>query len=168
MSYNNPRLTCDFTRGCTYNPAGALALVVGINVPFITKIAKNVRTENNMLLWSDPTLISILLDARTAFRKNDSAREARLMGEAVKYCNGYLSEADRLPSNTVLRLLWAVHGYASITYVERDDGTAIDVVKSGPDTEIICAPANLNGADMIVQVNDPETVLVATGVERSR
>ncbi len=162
----SPRLTCDFHRGVTYNTAGSLALVVGINVAFISHIAKHARGENGMLLWSDPKLVSLLMQVRNAFRRGDGAKEAILMGDAVHYANSYLPEGGKLPSNAILRLVWAPYGYASVTYTERSDGTPIDVVKCGRDTDIICAPANSDSASMALHSRMRNEVWVDTGSDK--
>lgn len=141
----------------TYGVRGSLAIVYGINVPFITRMAKDVFDQDGFYLWSSPTLVLTLAEAADAHRNNDRERNDGLIRAAVEYCNQYLPEDSKLRDDAVLRLSWARYGVACITCEEnRSKGYLMDVLKHGPETMVLIAPLEHDQAPIQSNIDDSE------------
>lgn len=153
--------------GCTYNRWGALAVVYGLNVPFVSRLATNVRDEEGFPLWSSPRLVLTIAEAHDAYRNGNEPRQAELMNAALYFCNQYLPEGDKLADDTILRLTWVQYGICSISCEEnRRGGYDMDVVKHGVNTFILNAPKNADDeSDRRMQT---EHMLTPTGTPFER
>lgn len=159
-SYRPPEIQTD--RGCTYNRFKALGMVYGINVPFASKLAKDVRDEEGFFLWSSPRLVLTIAEAHDAYRNNNAQHSAALTASAIEFCNSYLPEGQKLPEDAILRLTWIQYGIASISCEERRShpGTYMDIVKHGVNTMILNAPWDDDAAPTRMET---QTVFTATG-----
>ena len=138
-SYRAPEI--DVTAGLTYNRWGALGIVYGTNIPFISKLAKDIRDEEGNYLWSSPALVLTIAEASDAFRNDNSKHHAELMQAAVDYCNQYLPAESQLENDAALRLTWADNGLVSVTCENnRSRGYDMDVVKHGQHSFLLVAP----------------------------
>jgi hypothetical protein len=163
--YTPPEI--DVQGGVTYGRWGGLAVAYGVNAPFVSRLARGVRDDNDCFLWSSPTLVLTLAEASEAFHSGDEARNAELMQAAVDYCNQFLPNDRKLPDGTRLRLTWARYGVLVVTCEEnRQKGYYMDVVKHGPDTEIIIAPRNPEDAPIRSIKDDDPAVFFQTGEEK--
>jgi len=128
--------------GFTYNKWDALAIVHGVNAPFVSKIAKDVRDDEGFFLWSSPRLVLTVAEASHAFQSGNEDRNRDMLAAAIHFCNEFLPADSQLPENTILKLTWAQYGIAAITCEERRNspGEFMDIVRHGVNTVI------LNGA----------------------
>jgi hypothetical protein len=163
--YQAPEI--DAHEGLTYGKWGGLAVIYGVNVPFLSKLARGIVDEHGCFLWSSPTLVLTLAEASDAFHNKDEARNDELLRAAVSYCNEFLPPERALALDTRLRLTWARYGVVTVTCeFNRQKGYYMDVVKHGPDTEIIIAPRDPSDAPIRSRVDDDRAVFFATGEEK--
>lgn len=127
---------------CTYNRWNALAIIYGINVPFVSRLATNIRDDDGFYLWSSPRLVLTIAEAHDAYRNGNEEHQRGLMHAAIDLCNQYLPSDRRLSDDTILRLTWVQYGIASVSCEERSKqpGVFMDVVKHGVNTLILNAP----------------------------
>lgn len=138
--YRAPEISTDGPH--TYNRWDALAIIHGVNAPFISQIAKDVRDEEGFFLWSSPKLVLTIAEASHAFQTGNEQHNQEMLAAAIHYCNQYLPADKQLPPGTVLKLTWAQFGIAAITCEERRNapGEFMDIVRHGVNTVILNAP----------------------------
>ena len=131
--------------GCTYNRWGALAVVYGLNVPFVSRLANSVVEEEGFHLWSAPRLVLTIAEAHDAYKSRNETRQKELMLAAIDYCNQYLPQDSRMSDDTILRLTWVQFGICSISCEHnRRNDYEMDVVRHGVNTLILNAPKDDN------------------------
>ena len=164
-TYRAPEIETDAQAGLTYNNWGALAMIHGMNVPFITRHAKDALDRDGFRLWSSPSLVLTLHQASDAHRTGDEARNADLMRAAIEYCNEILDASNQLPEDAMLRLTFAQFAIASVS-LERNNrtGREMDIVKHGANTVIINAPLASRPQHQFIKTDN---IITPTGTERT-